>query len=322
MADIIETDEWEDGIYQLEEQDFVQGGESGIDNLPHKALANRTFFLKNTLELLDAKVDSKPTGFKNYVINGELTRWSYGNSKTGNLYGYFADNFSQLNTTNTGTIEKSAESPIGFKNSTHVFGADVSVNVRQYIEDGVRMLEGKILTCSVYVKVISGEVSFNFGDTGGNITVQSSASWQRVSFTTNNLGDTVTYAPHVFLDLGATAGAEFYFTGLQIENDSSVGNYEHLDESMNRVRCERHYQVIPHNIYMPNIGSTDGEDDTTVQSITYAEKRDIPTVSITYANMSTCVVSVIKTTGCKATGTSNAVLNAAITEVVIDANIY
>lgn len=42
MAHLTESDVWEDGIYQWEEDDPVLGGPSGIDNVPPRQLANRT----------------------------------------------------------------------------------------------------------------------------------------------------------------------------------------------------------------------------------------------------------------------------------------
>ncbi|BEP43006.1 hypothetical protein [Variovorax sp. V15] len=42
MANLNETDQWETGVYQLEEDDPVLGGPSGIDNRPPRELANRT----------------------------------------------------------------------------------------------------------------------------------------------------------------------------------------------------------------------------------------------------------------------------------------
>jgi hypothetical protein len=51
MADLIELPQWEPGIYQLETDDPVLGGEDGIDNLQAKQLANRTQYLKGQLEL-------------------------------------------------------------------------------------------------------------------------------------------------------------------------------------------------------------------------------------------------------------------------------
>ncbi len=46
MAYITEDTTWQDGIYRIETTDPVSGGESGIDNLPHKQLAARTKYLK------------------------------------------------------------------------------------------------------------------------------------------------------------------------------------------------------------------------------------------------------------------------------------
>ena len=50
MADLKEKPFWEEGIYQLEEDDPVQAGEDGIDNRQAKQLANRTQWLKGKIE--------------------------------------------------------------------------------------------------------------------------------------------------------------------------------------------------------------------------------------------------------------------------------
>jgi hypothetical protein len=50
MANLPENPTWEAGIYQLETDDPVQGGQDGIDNLQAKQLANRTAYLKQQLE--------------------------------------------------------------------------------------------------------------------------------------------------------------------------------------------------------------------------------------------------------------------------------
>jgi microcystin-dependent protein len=51
MADITEAEQWDTGVYQLETTDPVQGGVDGVDNIPHKALANRTVWLKAQVAL-------------------------------------------------------------------------------------------------------------------------------------------------------------------------------------------------------------------------------------------------------------------------------
>lgn len=47
MANLKETSTWENGIYQIEENDPVHGGENGITNRPAKQLANRTKWLND-----------------------------------------------------------------------------------------------------------------------------------------------------------------------------------------------------------------------------------------------------------------------------------
>lgn len=49
MANLKETAQWEEGIYQIETSDPVMGGENGIDNKPLLQLANRTAYLKQEL---------------------------------------------------------------------------------------------------------------------------------------------------------------------------------------------------------------------------------------------------------------------------------
>lgn len=59
MANLKEQDKWEDGVYQIEENDPVLGGENGVTNRPIKQLANRTFWLKKALELFGQKAAPK-----------------------------------------------------------------------------------------------------------------------------------------------------------------------------------------------------------------------------------------------------------------------
>lgn len=58
MANLPETPVWEEGIYQLETTDPVQGGPDGVDNLPNKQLANRTAYLKGRLDKLETAADA------------------------------------------------------------------------------------------------------------------------------------------------------------------------------------------------------------------------------------------------------------------------
>ncbi|ECE9829595.1 phage tail protein, partial [Salmonella enterica subsp. enterica serovar Montevideo] len=50
MANLPETPQWEDGIYQIEVSDPVLGGPDGISNRQAKQLAKRTSYLKQQVE--------------------------------------------------------------------------------------------------------------------------------------------------------------------------------------------------------------------------------------------------------------------------------
>ncbi|HCP9909498.1 TPA: tail fiber protein [Escherichia coli] len=50
MANLPETPQWEDGIYQIEVSDPVLGGPDGISNRQGKQLASRTLYLKQKVE--------------------------------------------------------------------------------------------------------------------------------------------------------------------------------------------------------------------------------------------------------------------------------
>jgi len=56
MANLPEQTAWEAGVYLIEEADPVQGGPEGIDNLPHKHLANRTGYLKQQQDSLKSEI--------------------------------------------------------------------------------------------------------------------------------------------------------------------------------------------------------------------------------------------------------------------------
>ena len=47
MANVNEQAVWVENINLIAEDDPVQGGENGIDNIPHQQLANRTVYLKS-----------------------------------------------------------------------------------------------------------------------------------------------------------------------------------------------------------------------------------------------------------------------------------
>jgi len=57
---LVETDEFTAGIYQLEIADAPEGGVTGVDNVPLRQLANRTLYLKNLQAAHVADADPHP----------------------------------------------------------------------------------------------------------------------------------------------------------------------------------------------------------------------------------------------------------------------
>ncbi|HDR8929203.1 TPA: hypothetical protein QDA78_005667 [Burkholderia vietnamiensis] len=60
MTNLVETSQWEPGVYQWETSDPVVGGPDGIDNVPTRQLANRTRYLKDQHEAHAAAENPHP----------------------------------------------------------------------------------------------------------------------------------------------------------------------------------------------------------------------------------------------------------------------
>lgn len=74
MANLTETAEYTAGIYQYEETDPVQGGINGIDNLPNRQLANRTAYLKQQTDALNADIQelNRTTATEVQTLKGRI----------------------------------------------------------------------------------------------------------------------------------------------------------------------------------------------------------------------------------------------------------
>lgn len=77
MANVTETANWEIGVYQFETTDPITGGPDGVDNLPHKQLANRTKYLKQFAdEVAAARGGSADLGARLSVIDQNIVSLS------------------------------------------------------------------------------------------------------------------------------------------------------------------------------------------------------------------------------------------------------
>jgi len=55
----VDYGEWTDEVYLIDQDDPLEGGESGVDNRPHKNLAARTQWLRTKVAELDAAITDK-----------------------------------------------------------------------------------------------------------------------------------------------------------------------------------------------------------------------------------------------------------------------
>jgi hypothetical protein len=74
MANLPELNEFTTGIYQIETSDPVLGGVDGITNVPLKALANRTKWLKAQVDALNTAIES---AIDAEYVQAELNKLSY-----------------------------------------------------------------------------------------------------------------------------------------------------------------------------------------------------------------------------------------------------
>ena len=84
------------GVYELAVDDPVAGGPDGVDNLPHKQLAERTLYLKqradstaSAVSAVDARVETLEASSVGSVGRAVPLAWEYGDE------GYDFELFSQ-----------------------------------------------------------------------------------------------------------------------------------------------------------------------------------------------------------------------------------
>ena len=110
MANLKEQEKWEEGVYQIEENDPVLGGDDGITNKPIKQLANRTLWLKKTLELFGKK--STP---KDLVADSTSTADGFGHSHKLPLASISDKGIVKLNSQTASDSEQDAATPKAVK---------------------------------------------------------------------------------------------------------------------------------------------------------------------------------------------------------------
>ncbi|MCQ9121254.1 phage tail protein [Rodentibacter pneumotropicus] len=169
MANLKEQDKWEDGIYQIEENDPVLGGETGITNKPTKQLANRTLWLKKALELLTRK--SKP---KDLTADSASEADKDGHSHTLPKSSTSQQGIVQLDSATNSTSESKAATPKAIKTLKDLIDA-ITRNLGNYIpnskkSNATNSASGDTVATSAAVKSANDNANGRVSKSGDTMT--------------------------------------------------------------------------------------------------------------------------------------------------------
>lgn len=245
---------------------------------------------------VDQIADNAVHGRRNLIINGAMqvaqrgTSFSSISSST-----YTLDRFAIRNAT---SVSQSTDIPSneGFKNSLFYDndGTRTSINIRQPIEDVVRLAEGKSLTLSFWMKASAATtISVDFTDKA-NTNVSVTTSWARYEVTLSPLTN---LNPSDFYEAGAgwldfNLGSDYpdvYLTGVQLEVGDKSTPFEHRSYQDELLACMRFYEGHPYsqgsaNGYTGQIWTMKHDSTTrafpTMNGEYRVPKRAVPTVTI------------------------------------------
>lgn len=173
MANLKEQEKWEDGVYQIEENDPVLGGENGITNKPIKQLANRTLWLKKTLELFGKK--SAP---KDLTADSTSTADEYGHSHKLPSASISDKGIVKLNSQTNSDSEKDAATPKAVKAAY-----DKGVEAKNTADNANQNAEGRV---SKSGDTMTGDFLLKQGDYSGINLYNNDGYYIRIEGNPNN----------------------------------------------------------------------------------------------------------------------------------------
>ena len=188
-------------------------------------------------------------GRKNLIINGGFDVWQRGTSQTGSG----RKSVDRWYCANGGAMAKDVDATgnpiLKFTTNGHVDPYLFTV-----IEDGVRILRGKTVTFSCYIKSAHPDpIQFlylrQYGTGGalvGKATMASSESgWDRYVLTTT-IPESWTANDHLFTDIEFTGGmtADIWVKNVQLEAGSVATPFEHRSYGEELALCQRYYQTL------------------------------------------------------------------------------
>lgn len=283
MANNIKINGSNGDIYK---NDLLIGNMSDLSEIPNKALLNgdstQTFNVAFPISPYNSAnkeyVDNKPTGFKNYIINGGFDIWQRGTSFNGTPGGlYTSDRFIARRNLNVlgYSVFRSPVAPIGFNCSLSLKrdnGDSQTNNVwtQQIIEtSSVKKLEGKTVTLSFYARcgvaytptdnLMNIRVSFSptvdagISASGGNISEENATHGANFQLTTTFQRFTTTFVVPVGTNtfgvsfrtndfVGTADDNDFILiAGVQLEEGSVATPFEHRPIGLELSLCQRYY---------------------------------------------------------------------------------
>ena len=181
MANLKEQEKWEEGVYQIEENDPVLGGENGITNKPIKQLANRTLWLKKTLELFGKK--STP---KDLVADSTSTADGFGHSHKLPLASISDKGIVKLNSQTASDSEQDAATPKAVK-----IAYDAAVEAKTAADTAQRTANDGVSKADSAQRTANDGVSkANAAQTSANQAKTAADTAQRTASDANNNANT------------------------------------------------------------------------------------------------------------------------------------
>lgn len=164
MANVTEAATWDAGVYQLETTDPVTGGANGVDNAPHKNLANRTLWLKEQLLLLQSDVSGLDPDMQNMVgasIKFALDQAALANAGVKSLH-KISQQQGEFTMYNYGIVSGAAVSKKGTSRLLSIAGGACYLEGRKYYvpaqdsASSVPVGEAASATVYAYLELVSG----------------------------------------------------------------------------------------------------------------------------------------------------------------------
>ena len=224
-------------------------------------------------------------GRRNLVMNGGFDVWQRGTTvtTTGNTYqnftadrwsAYFGGTYTQEQTTlpNGDYVDY-------FKGVLGTTGGN-RININNFIENGNRIISGKYVTISFWLKtsVIDNQVNVKLQTTNGsnfssyilvaNKYIETSTSWKKYEITLKCNDDiaNVGARPHVLLEIDGVDGSwangtSFEIAQVQLELGRVATPFEHRSYGEELALCQRYFERLE------DLESTDSNGATSVETL-------------------------------------------------------